>query len=193
MNSHRFISPFYLLLPALLVLLPACKKNWFTRTTEVKVWVVEKGTKIPVEGAEVVLLEGSPGGFLGMPAWSIRERCTTNVLGYCYFKFEPNDDDGYVAYEVKAEHPNYYGPALSDIEVGQRNKKKLVLQPEAWLKVYVKNVNKEYNRFFLDDYGTPSGGGYILRFRCGYFHRSQVGWKSYKKINVCLLQFWRIL
>jgi hypothetical protein len=100
-----------------------------------------------VEGAEVVLLEGDPGGvFSSLPNWSVRERGYTDKDGICLFEFRAKPG---ASYTLKARHEDYYdepsgGSGSKTVHPRKRNFVSFFFPPNAWIKVHTVNVNKTH-------------------------------------------------
>ena len=159
----------YIIFALLLILigLYSCRKYLLKRTTA-KVYVTEKGSNKVVENASVALMEVDPGEFLGVPSYTLIENCMTDNNGYCEFEFK---HDNSASYEVQAKHDSYYvnrEKRSYKVEKGKNNEIDIPLQPEAWLKVYVKNVNPvgSGDRLYLGHFGASTestgGGGSIM-------------------------------
>jgi hypothetical protein len=129
--------------------------------TRVVVSVTERGSGKPVEGAEVILLEGSPGGIMSsLPSWSIIDRKNTDASGLCFFEFHAANNS---SHDLKAYHPDYYdelaGSDSKSLIKRKRNYKSFKLPPNAWIKVHTVNVNKTHGTIEVEPFGTPGGGG----------------------------------
>ena len=136
----------------------ACKKTWPGKT-KVTVTVTEIGSDARVADAKVRLIEFDPGAFMGSPSATLLETFTTDENGCVEFEF---DHERKKNYRITVEHDQYYKlpyPANNhDIKTGYKNDIVSELQPEAWLKVYIRNVNNIYSKIKLDSFGMPWGG-----------------------------------
>ena len=128
-----------ILFSVLLLSLGSCDDNTpeILPHTIVKGRVLEYGTNEPVAGAKVNLLGGewSLGGSFG----SIQDTFVTDADGYYEFTFKPKED--YIYY-LDAEKEQYWDfiPTL-DFSDYKENNLDIVLDPEAYLELHVKNVN----------------------------------------------------
>ena len=139
----------------------ACKKTWFGKT-KAEITVTEKGSGALVANAKVRLVEYDAGSFMGLPATNLIETFTTDENGCVEFEFDHDRDK---SYRVFIEHDNYYkknhNTNKNHLKTGYKNEISFELQPEAWLKVYIRNVNPVdvYDKITVGNIGTPSGGG----------------------------------
>ena len=141
----------------------SCKKMLYETTANIT--LVDITTKKPIANADVYLLNRDNTSWSGPQNTSVVTHYKTNNLGKCTFVFTP---DEYGWFEIAAEADGYYEEDDFDNgiiqNIGKVNDMILEMHPEAFLKVFIKNTNP-YNgndRLFLDDYGTPSGGGGVF-------------------------------
>lgn len=100
--------------------------------------VLEYGSNKPVANATVYLVEKSSGGILGPVGSSTEDSVTTGADGKFKFKFI----DGPVAHYIRGKADLYYETELSrNGNSPSKTKKDLILDPHAWLRIHVKNVN----------------------------------------------------
>jgi len=117
----------------LLTALAACSKDDGIHTWEGK--VLEYGTMKPVPGAAVYLIEAK-GSILGPTIKSVVDSTLSDINGYFKFTFEFNP---YIS-EISGKAHNYFDG--SDVIGSTKNTNKdLILDPYAWLKVNVKNID----------------------------------------------------
>ena len=145
-----------ILFSVLLLSLGSCDDNTpeILPHTIVKGRVLEYGTNEPVAGAKVNLLGGewSLGGSFG----SIQDTFLTDADGYYEFTFKPKE--GYIYY-LDAEKEQYWDfiPTL-DFSDYKENNLDIVLDPEAYLELHVKNINPFDNNDNIRYSGFWSGG-----------------------------------
>jgi hypothetical protein len=151
----------YFVLSVFLLLFYTTSCNKLVKT-RVAVSVIAYNSYVPIEGAEVVLLEGDPGGVFGtLPNWSVRESGYTDKDGICLFEFRAKPG---ASYTLKARHEDYYdepsgGSGSKTVHPRKRNFVSFFFPPNAWIKVHTVNVNKEYEGISVGSFGTPGGGG----------------------------------
>lgn len=135
MKTHQ--NTYLLLLFLLLIgcFLPSCNKSdnhsWEGR-------VLEYGSNKPVANATVYLVEKSGSDILGPVGSSTVDSITTGADGKFKFKFI----DGPVAHYIRGKADLYYETELSrNGNSPSKTKTDLILDPHAWLRIHVKNVN----------------------------------------------------
>ncbi|MFH0894510.1 MAG: hypothetical protein V2A54_08740 [Bacteroidota bacterium] len=126
----------------------------------VKVTVIDKTTNAPIENAHVFLISETSSGFLGPTYSNIMEEKQTDKIGQCTFDFTAYSHYSYYCVS-SAEHYYKQEEERGSVVKGCMNYVALAMQPEAYLKVYVKNTQPYniYDEILVGSFGTPSGGG----------------------------------
>ena len=127
--------------------------------TKIEGRVLEYGSLKPIPNALVVLEEEFHMPFTGGGKYYPIDSTYTNADGYYIYDFKHIDklDDYYFSYQVKALAPKYFDNN-SRMENGYAHRSDIILDPYAWIKVHVKNVNPfdEKDYLFTNIWG---GGG----------------------------------
>ena len=127
--------------------------------TKIEGRVLEYGSLKPIPNALVVLEEEFHMPFTGGGKYYPIDSTYTNADGYYIYDFKHIDklDDYYFSYQVKVLAPKYFDNN-SRMENGYAHRSDIILDPYAWIKVHVKNVNPfdEKDRIFTSSNG---GGG----------------------------------
>ena len=143
-----------------LIIIAGCNKNNEYYTT-VNGKVLEFGTNIPIEGAKVFLYGGIPDGDLSNPG-AILEKIDsfiTNPDGSYSFAF---DAKSYPIREMSVKEDLYFpikiGDVILRIYTGKDNEIDIIMNPHAWLNIYIKNTipYDEFDR--LGVWGSWGGG-----------------------------------
>lgn len=135
-----------------------CKKDEVR--TIVEVTALDKTTNHVIPNAKITLVAETYSTFMGPSYYAIVEEKYTNIAGKYTFDFKANNSWAYFLVAT-AEHYFNTDEHTGNIENGQMNYVAIPLQPEAFLKVNVKNTQPFdiYDLIYVDPYGTPSGGG----------------------------------
>ena len=124
-------------------------------TTIIEGRVLEYGTNEPVENATVTLYERvSTGTFSGTDL--AVETIITDASGRYSFESE-----GLGLVGVNATHDNYFEPNMityDGIVYNDKNNVDIVIDPHAWLKLHIKNVNPFDENDLLTSYSNPIVG-----------------------------------
>ncbi|MBK7233867.1 MAG: hypothetical protein IPH93_16795 [Saprospiraceae bacterium] len=129
--------------------------------------VIEYGSNKPIPGAKVILQEGYISGSLlsGRTVWTAIDTFVADNDGKYQFEFFHKEDDfdrkELYAYEVYIEKDQYF-PSLEKRAHKEMWTKNLnfVLDPFAWIKVHIKNVNPFDDRDYLFTSSHGGGGDY---------------------------------
>tara|TARA_R110001592_G_scaffold219477_1_gene473843 strand:- start:260738 stop:261370 length:633 start_codon:yes stop_codon:yes gene_type:complete len=129
---------------AFIQLIVSCGKDGpgGTPKTTVSGYVYEKDTQKPLEDIPVKLVDMG-GGALGMAgggsANSSQAVFVTGPDGYYHFDFE---GDGSYGIFSDGRWPEYsHLPGYKPVNKGEHNEISFTLQPQAWLRLHIKNVN----------------------------------------------------
>lgn len=138
---------------------PASDSVFIGDSTKVEGRILEYGNNKPIPNATVVLREGLVYGFSGSPGYENIDTQYTDASGYYkfYFKHRVSGINSKYAflYDIRV-YANQYFRTESGVQHGWWNKNRnIILNPYAWIKVYIKNVNP----FDEMDYLWLGGGG----------------------------------
>ena len=130
--------------------------------TKIEGRVLEYGTLKPIPNALVVLEEEFHMPFTGGGKYYPIDSTYTDSDGYYIYDFKHIDklDDYYFSYQVKVLAPKYFDNN-SRMENGYAHRSDIILDPYAWIKVHVKNVNPFDENDELRT-GSPKGGGGVF-------------------------------
>jgi hypothetical protein len=147
-------------------------------STRVEGQVLEYGTLKPLPHTMIIIEEGENSGFGGSTSWYPYDTIYSDANGYYSYRFKQESsiqsggNTTAFSYQMVVIKEKYFKP--SDILIAKKyytKNKNIILDPFAWIKVHVKNVNP----FDDNDYCLIGGGGdyfgiqidtieYILRF-----------------------------
>lgn len=120
--------------------------------------VLDATTIKPVAGAWVLLVE-----YEICYSWLCPEKVvgedTTDNLGHYVINYNLKNDYGYY---LRVIAPRYFDSGrVGNGKLDKNNFDHIYLQPEAFLKVFIKNTTPYdlYDKILVGSYGTPSGGG----------------------------------
>ncbi|NOT36081.1 MAG: hypothetical protein HOP11_01745 [Saprospiraceae bacterium] len=141
--------------------------------TKVEGMVKEYGTGRPIVHALVILDEGIQTGFFtGNINWYPEDSVYTDSLGHYVFEFKHkpyvSGREEYFSYQLRCDYPNYFGIAPKLVATSWWFKDlDLILDPYAWIKVHIKNVNP-YDEHDYILTSIEGGGGIILEKKLIY-------------------------
>ncbi len=102
--------------------------------------VLAYGTKKPIAGAQVILYECSSDGMLfGSYYCEAIDTLITDKTGEYFFDLTNKVSKGGYSYEVGVSAEGYAKPFAIDVFGGQTREKDFILDPFAWVKIFVKN------------------------------------------------------
>ncbi|MBK9631407.1 MAG: hypothetical protein IPO62_10150 [Saprospiraceae bacterium] len=129
--------------------------------------VIEYGSNKPILGAKVILQEGYISGSVlsGNSVWTAKDTFITDSDGKYQFEFFHKVDDSdrkeLYAYEVYIEKDQYFPSLEKRAHKGMWTKNlNFVLDPYAWIKVHIKNVNPFDDRDLISIRSNGGGGDY---------------------------------
>jgi hypothetical protein len=125
----------YFIVAVLVFFTVSCKKDKLQHTTAEGV-VVDITTQQPVSGALVQLLTQKR-QILSYGGYTVVDSTRTDAEGKFYFSFQADDD---FIYDLQAKAKRYIEQGdLTGVTNGKKNNKTLTLQPEAFLKLIIRN------------------------------------------------------
>lgn len=135
-----------------------CQKD--EKRTIVEVTALDKTTNQVIPDARVILIADTFSTFMGPSYYAVVEEKYTDIAGKCHFDFIAKKSWTYY-FVASAEHYYDLGDPMGDIDNGKMNYVAIPFQPEAFLKVYVKNTQPYdiYDYISVNPFGTPGGGG----------------------------------
>jgi hypothetical protein len=176
MKKHIFV-----LLVPLLFSMASCERKPLNRTfIDVRGQVLEIVTQKPIANALVAIYEEG-GEFLGSSWTRLLDSTRTDANGF--YRFNKPDLDNGSTFTLSAVAKKYYVfDAISNrtnFETGKVvTNCNLILEPYAWIKVHVKNVNPfdENDLILLDQLVSPWGGTHsYLGMRVDTTYNRQIG------------------
>ena len=133
----------------------SCKKMLYETTANIT--LVDITTKKPIANADVYLLNRDNTSWSGPQNTSLVTHYKTNNLGKCTFVFTPEE---YGWFEFAAEADGYYENDDFDNgiiqDIGKVNDMILEMHPEAYVKVYIKNISPYNSNDIIKVYGVAS-------------------------------------
>lgn len=167
---------------------PQPHKTVYENKTRTKVTgrVMEYGTLKPMSQCMVVLEESffAPGS--GGGRYYPIDTTYTDEQGYYVYDFKhvPHSDDYFFTYQVKAVQQNYF-KGYTEFESGYWERDRdIILDPFAWIKVHVKNVNPFDDNDYL--FTASKGGGHYYGLKIDSFE-SHIG-RGNRKVEL----YWTI-
>ncbi len=153
MKTHNRSLPLILLLTALYITIASCDKNDGSYSWEGR--ALEYGSNKPIPNATVYLMEVK-GTFLGPSGSRKIDSTSTDIEGKFKFTYSENP---YVS-EVRGHADMYYDGSANIQRNGNKTKTDLILDPHAWLRIHVKNVNPagEYDAIGFESFSCDSEG-----------------------------------
>jgi hypothetical protein len=143
---------------------PQPHKTVYENKTRTKVTgrVMEYGTLKPMAQCMVVLEESFFAPRSGGGRYYPIDTTYTDDQGYYLYDFKhvPHSNDYFFTYQVKAVQQNYFN-GYTEFESGYWERDRdIILDPFAWIKAHVKNVNPFDEMDYL--FTSSNGGGIIM-------------------------------
>ena len=129
--------------------------------TTVYITLTDKTTKQPILNGDVYLMDyyGQYNPDVFWYKYIAFEK--TNSYGQCVFNFTPDEEyNDFFFLSVADGYYENHDLIKDNVCIGEVNNIRLEIQPEAFLKVFVKNTTPydQADIIFIEDYGIPSGG-----------------------------------
>ena len=167
---------------------PQPHKTVYENKTRTKVTgrVMEYGTLKPMAQCMVVLEESFYAPRSGGGRYYPIDTTYTDEQGYYVYDFKhvPDSDDYYFDYQVKAVQQNYYNGYRGFQSGYWERDRDIILDPFAWIKVHVKNVNPFDDNDYL--FTASKGGGHYYGLKIDSFE-SHIG-RGNRKVEL----YWTI-
>ena len=162
-----------ILTAAILIILTSfsCRKD--TPMTDVSGTIKAYGTESPIPNARVYLTDCiSLGGLGGVDCGVTKDSTLSDTNGNYEFNFQA--DDGHF-YWINVEAEGYYkGSSTTNVLEDRTSNLDVTLDPEAWLKLHIKNIN-------------PVDESDFIRFSCGL---TEEDWTNEQGSNIDTIHTW---
>ncbi|MFA4853246.1 MAG: hypothetical protein WC868_11370 [Bacteroidales bacterium] len=137
----------------------SCKKD--EKRTIVEVTALDKTTNNVIPNAKITLVAETSSTFMGPSYYAVIEEKYTNIAGKFTFDFKANKSYGYFLV-ASAEHYYNTDEHTGNIENSKMNYVAIPLQPEGFLKVFIKNTTPFDNadKIYVGSYDIDLGGYY---------------------------------
>lgn len=153
------MKKYTLLIIPLLFLLTQCRKDNKTTFIKTSGKILEFGSNKPIKNAKVGIYEEG-GEFLGSTWTKLVDTTRTDAAGFYHFDKDNLDKGSSFFISAAAEKYYTYDPNNYLVTKQEVLNNDIVLDPFAWIKVHVKNVNPfdDNDRILLGNVVGPSNG-----------------------------------
>lgn len=139
-----------------LFLFTAChKKDEFENKTVIEGFILEYGSKEPIIGLPIYLVEFVSGDLFGPQVWRNTDTIYTDETGYVYFEYNHNNMTlDLCTFEQSDKHFEIKEKVINTRKINDISD---LADPYAWLQIHIQNVNPQFGD--LLSIGGNWGGG----------------------------------